>query len=33
VDALTDSEDPVLAHHAREAVALLAEAEEAGPGT
>ncbi len=32
LDALTDSEDPVLAHHAREAVALLGEAEEPGLG-
>ncbi len=30
VDAMTDSEDPVLAHHAREAVALLSEADEPG---
>lgn len=32
LDALTDNEDPVLAHHAKEAVAILSEAEEPGLG-
>jgi hypothetical protein len=32
LDALTDSEDPVLSHHAREAVAMLADADAPGLG-